>query len=670
MSIAEEVRKNLRKSAASLHDAKRLAEAKARSSIAAELARRREMGIDMGVERLAALGAFVPYLLLNVSSRTVDALLVFHTVQAMVLLGTQVGVFPLHQQKAFLEFFEAIGIDGRMLHDTGSMPVGISEATGEILLRDSAYDDWLKRGKAKQRREPLSSTFVASLLTRVQLDDAISALINLAAAGQEPAIVFSLLYLLSAISRRFASHPLDVKEIGQMLEAVIAQAPSTLTSRRSNSPGGGNATSPATLHQRTSIFVSSEIMQRAFRENRHAVRTIAATELSIRFNTIVALLLPFLNFMPTAFVSATEATALVALITHPTLKRGDAQVAALTLLTVYDLGLDEELLRVFDQYLDLYALGNEPKLRSARDSMAQHCERKLQRPSEAGWEYIRHLRKFPDAHGIIVRLELLAQSLPKSIRAGQERPLQATPDELTAAEHVRHLVGSKDEQLLHAIVLLHRLEGIELSTVPTTRRSSSNGSRASSTASQRRRSSEAGAHGTSQAGAHGTSQAGAHGTSQAGAHGTSQAGAHGTSQAGARRLSSEARAEARRLSSEARAHGTSQAGAHGTSQAEAHATPQAEARRLSSEAGAHGGQILGRTSSGKLWPLRPPRRRTSSAGAEARSVSSLIPQTRVASRVASDDLDELTNNFGAMRIASDGVHGLTEGLGAMKLNAE
>jgi len=434
-------------------------------------------------ERLAAVGAFLPYLLVNVASHTTDALLYFNTMQAMVLVATDTTPLTFARQESLLRFVEAVGVDGRVLHDLGSLPVSLSESSGEFLLRTHEYTQWLKFGKPIHVPEPLNSCFQHSVLSRVEIGDALSALVDLAAASAEGSLessaaglVFRLLYMLSAIARRFAKEPLDVGDIGKALLHILGLAtpPLRAAAKALRSSQQQSAQTPAgphknwqklhaalaePLHQGTAAFLSSRASQDVLAHRRQDFVRIARAEVALRMLTVAALLFPLIGFVPEWLAAGGLAASLAALVSHPGLEASeDVEVAALILLVAVDLGLDAEVLGELAAHANVFSAGGKGDFVSARRSLAERVRAKVWKTKSTHLA-VEALRKKEGTEQLRMKAELLVQSLPAGSE-GQKR-MQVAPSvaESEAAKEIANLLGLSEGPALHALALLPGLEG-------------------------------------------------------------------------------------------------------------------------------------------------------------------------------------------------------------------
>jgi len=433
-------------------------------------------------ERLAAVGAFVPYLLVNVSSHTTDALLYFNTMQVMALVATDTTPLTFARQESLLRFVEAVGVDGRVLHDLGSLPVSLSESSGEFLLRTHEYTQWLKFGKPIHVPEPLNSCFQHTVLSRAEIGDALGALVDLAAASAEGSLessaaglVFRLLYMLSAIARRFAKEPLDVGDIGKALLHILglatpplrAAAKALQSSQRQSAqtPVGPHknwqklhAALAEPLHQGTAAFLSSRASQDVLAHRRQDFVRIARAEVALRMLTVTALLFPLIGFVPEWLAAGGLAASLAALVSHPGLETSeDVEVAALMFLVAVDLGLDAELLGELATHAHVFSAGGKGDFANARRSLAERVRAKVWKTKSTHLA-VEALRRKEGTEQLRMKAELLVQSLPAGSEGQKRMHVTASVAEMEAAKEIANLLGLTEEPALQALALLPGLE--------------------------------------------------------------------------------------------------------------------------------------------------------------------------------------------------------------------
>ena len=82
-----------------------------------------------------------------------------------------------------LTLYGCIGIDGRLLQETSSLGITLSETSGEFLFETDEYAKWVQHGKALSTPEPLSSCIYLQVISRADMERALTALVDLAAAA-------------------------------------------------------------------------------------------------------------------------------------------------------------------------------------------------------------------------------------------------------------------------------------------------------------------------------------------------------------------------------------------------------------------------------------------------------------------------------------------------------
>jgi hypothetical protein len=327
------------------------------------------------------LGAFAPFLLVNVPSRTTDALLYFNTAQAM-LLCLHGAPLARHRQASLLLFLESSGVDGRLLRDLASLPVRLSESTGEFLLETHSYSQWLRFGKPLHMPEQLSSCLFQQVISRVDIGDALSALVDLAAAsatGQTDtaaaALVYRLFYVLSAIARRAAKRPLEERQIIGALRHILSLASPALRQAAPRQEGALGSSLPELSDAATQPDVAPFLRAHAVQEEiqRHAEHFLATShaELTYRLRAIGALLFALLGFVPEWLAATGVAVSIAAFISDPAKQNETLEGAAAVLIFAHDLGLDAAVLSIFQKQDHVYPIRGSAAFSQSRKLLAE-----------------------------------------------------------------------------------------------------------------------------------------------------------------------------------------------------------------------------------------------------------------------------------------------------------
>jgi hypothetical protein len=472
----------------------------------AALRHRRETILASARARLCALGALAPYLLVNVASQTTDALLYFHTAQTMVIVGHGDILLSAPCQRSLLSFLEAIGIDGRVLHEMGSLPIALSQTSGEFLIRTHEYQQWLEHGRPVHTPEPLGTCFQHLVLSRTDLGSALGALVDLAAAVADgsntsagAALVFRCFCLLDAISRRFAKHPLSARETMGGLERILSLSSPALREARQNlqredekrDSGRYDAVAPTSewkalyaklaepLDRHAAAFLAHGAASRAFAARRLDFVELSRAEMCARLLRCSALLLTLIGFVPEWLAATGICASVITLLCHPAFEeRTNLEAAARILLLLTDLGLDVKLLRELAKSSGIYATSASAAFVRARTNLAE-------RVREAVWkthntdETMAELLKHAQTAELKAKLRLLLQSLPSKTERRRE------DDESADVEPMASLLEVTDALTLRALGIVPVLEAVLALDASGAKRSPREASRRKSSTSAR-----------------------------------------------------------------------------------------------------------------------------------------------------------------------------------------
>jgi len=460
-------------------EAKRVADAYVQKA----LTWRQEHEVGGAKERLSTMGAFTPFLLLNVSSRTTDALLYFNAMQSMLLcLHSDYEIIP-YWQKTLLHFLESIGIDGRLLQELSSLPCSLSETSGEFLLHTGEYNKWVQQSKTFSTPEPLSSCLFPQVISRVDMERALTALVDLASVAAVTGrhsifqvAVMRFLHLLNAISRRHAKQPLQYKELHSGLSKIMLLKSTTLQKeahdlqdlmerKKEKFPTPPNAEMAALmsaftepLMSNTAIYATSDSIIETIDNRIPAFAKEVQREMACRCMTFTAFLMTLVGFVPDWLSLTGIAVGIACLLCHPASEEiNDIQSAAVLLLFAHDIGLSPALLSLAVSADNIFPWGDENKFVSIRTKIADTVKANVGKV-EGDKDLKRYVRKITEAP-LKAKLLLFLQGLPSIKKMQyQDNPFSDAEQGELFASRTLSLMKIEDDSVSRALKLLVQYE--------------------------------------------------------------------------------------------------------------------------------------------------------------------------------------------------------------------
>lgn len=138
---------------------------------------------------LSLVGVVAPLILSNISHRTRDANLLYHSIRFAVDVCSLPRV-PIGTGNTFRDLIQAWGVDGRLLHDVESQPIVMSDTTGTWVLLTG-----------KEKNVPVS--IFSLLASRSDLDVATQLVLRLAALlGNRASVLGSCIGITAALWRQ------------------------------------------------------------------------------------------------------------------------------------------------------------------------------------------------------------------------------------------------------------------------------------------------------------------------------------------------------------------------------------------------------------------------------------------------------------------------------------
>ena len=421
------------------HESKRAAEFK--NHYDAELDAFDRTQLAAARERLATLGALAPMLVVNCSSRTTDSLMYFNVMHAIFVLCHEDRPVTAPCEHSLRSFFEAIGLDSRVLHEIGSLPVRLSLSSGEFLIHTHEYQQWLRFGRDDHKPEPLSSCIYNIVVSRSNIGAACAALVDFAAAVANgdlttagANLTFRLCGVLNAVSRRFSKHPLDMIEMHRVLRNILTLKDDAVRAAKQKLVQAEHARHDSSRrvaldlksdHARflkpvdrdTAKFLTNIAADNAFRLSRPAFRKLVEAEVCIRLLRCCACSLTLVGQAPEWLSHTGICASLISLVCHPAFEeKTNIDVVARIFLLLVDIGLlGSSILRFAVQSAHIHPSTATPDFVQARVDISERVIAEVWKTKDtsASFEEVaRHTR----VNALRENLEHLIRALPAKDR--------------------------------------------------------------------------------------------------------------------------------------------------------------------------------------------------------------------------------------------------------------
>ena len=343
--------------------------------------------------KLQAAGSFSPFLLLNVAYMTTDAALYFNTMHAMILLLSPSIKFGFPQRESLEEFVMALGVSKELLHDMTYFNSELSISSGEYLLQNLEYQNWMNDPGEVKQPESLDTCYEYQLFSKLSMEKAATALINVGTAfttGDDKSIpaylVARLFVVFDNISIRYMKRPL-LRYIYDALAAIVSLKNPELQKAHEKM----SAYQEQKLHsvgiteewlkdfdlldnqydQNVAAFIDIDSALSSNAIHKKLFANVNRTEIALRMYSICVVQLLTLGMVPELLTIMGSIVKCITILTHPKFAdKKDLKVASALLHLLYALGIDDSILKLQHDSSVLKIKRNTPEFKQVKNNIA------------------------------------------------------------------------------------------------------------------------------------------------------------------------------------------------------------------------------------------------------------------------------------------------------------